>query len=107
MLVEELGDRLERLLGLGRAHIAVVVRMRLSFIDLQRGLDSGLSQLARHAHRAAEQEIARAGGGSGSGALRSASAFAGWPCRAPAPSAPAARVVAGPFALWRAVQKPV
>jgi hypothetical protein len=23
------------------------------------------------------------------------------------PSAPAARVVAGPFALWRAVQKPV
>jgi len=52
MLIEESGDLLERFLRLGRAHVAVVVGMRLPFIHLERRLDSGLAQLAMHAHRA-------------------------------------------------------
>jgi hypothetical protein len=46
MLVEKPGDLLERLLGLGRADVTVVVGVRLPFIDLQGGLDPGLTQLA-------------------------------------------------------------
>lgn len=53
MLVKEMGNLLERLFGLGRAWIAVVLSMRLGFEDLQHSLNSGLAQFAMHAYRVA------------------------------------------------------
>src|SRR5437868_3717643 len=61
VLVEEARDLLERLAALGRAWIAVVLRVRLAFVDLEQRLDAGLAQLAVHAHRVAEEQVAGAG----------------------------------------------
>jgi hypothetical protein len=60
VLVEEPGDLLEGFLGLRRTDVAVILRVRLALENLQHRVDAGLAQLAMHAHRAAEQQVARA-----------------------------------------------
>src|SRR5258708_39571927 len=62
MLVEEMRDLPNGVLGFRRVDVAQILGMRLTFEDLQHGLDAGLAQLAMHPHRIAEQEVARAGG---------------------------------------------
>src|SRR5258708_11115939 len=61
MLVEEMRDLPNGVLGFRRVDVAQILGMRLAFEDLQHGLDAGLAQLAMHPHRIAEQEVARAG----------------------------------------------
>ena len=46
MPIEEAGDLLERFAGFRSGVVAQVVRVRLAFEDLERGLDAGLAQLA-------------------------------------------------------------
>src|SRR5712691_5410311 len=45
-------DLVERLLGLGRADVAVVMRVGPAFEHLEHRFDPGLAQLAMHAHSA-------------------------------------------------------
>ena len=54
MLVEECRDLLERVLGLGRGDVTVVLRVRLALEYLQHRFDASLPQLAMHAHRVAK-----------------------------------------------------
>src|ERR1700750_3224801 len=60
MFVEEARDLFEGILGLRRGVIAIELRMRLALEDLQRSLDTGLTQLAMNPHGVAEQQVARA-----------------------------------------------
>ena len=60
VLIEEVSDLFERLFGLGRINVSRILRVRLALVDLQDRLDAGLAQLAMHAHRVAQQQIARA-----------------------------------------------
>ena len=61
-LSKNAGDFLESLFRFRRGIVAVIMRVRLAFIDLQRRIDAGLAQLAVNAHGVAQQEIARAAG---------------------------------------------
>src|SRR5450432_4448327 len=61
MLVEKSADLRECLFGLGRRGVAIELRVRLAFIDLQHRLDPGLAQLAMHPHGRTEEQIARSG----------------------------------------------
>ena len=54
VLLEEAANLPENLLRFGRAIVAQIMCMRLSLVDLQYGLNAGLTQLAMHAHRIAE-----------------------------------------------------
>src|SRR5438132_11102641 len=62
MLVEESSDFLERVLGVRRGIVAVILRVRLAFEDLQHGFYARLAELAMHAYGVAQQEVARAAG---------------------------------------------
>src|SRR5450432_2576711 len=62
VLVEEIRDVGEGLLGLRRVRGEGKLRVGLTFIDIQIGFDSGAAQLAVRAHGVAEEQIARAGG---------------------------------------------
>src|SRR5258708_28859828 len=65
MLVEEPCDLAERLLGLRREGIEIVLRVRHALEHLQIGLDAGAAQLAVGQHREAEEQVARAAGENG------------------------------------------
>jgi len=65
MLVEELGYLLECLLRLGRADVAIILRVRLALEDLKHGFDAGLAQLSMDAHGIAKKQVARAAGENG------------------------------------------
>lgn len=56
VLVEKSRDLVKRFLGLRRADIAVILRMRLAFEHLQRRFDPGLAQLAMHADGVRQQQ---------------------------------------------------
>src|SRR5215207_3344671 len=60
VLVEEGRDLGEDLLRLRRRVVAQVMRVRLALVDLQRGFDPGLPQLAMDPHRVRQKEVARA-----------------------------------------------
>src|SRR5262245_44813946 len=65
MLVEEAGDLAERLLGLRREGVEIVLRVRHALEHLQLGLDAGTAQLAVGEHGEAEEQVARAAGEDG------------------------------------------
>src|SRR5215510_7620812 len=58
MLVEEARDLLERVFALRHVGVAIPGAVRLALEHFQHGLDARLPELAVHAHRIAEQEIA-------------------------------------------------
>jgi hypothetical protein len=51
--------------GLGRIGIAGILRMRLAFEHVEIGDNAGLTQLAMHAHRIGQEQVARARGENG------------------------------------------
>src|SRR5215475_5601132 len=65
MRVEEAGDLAERLLGLRREGVEIVLRVRHALEHLQLGLHAGASQLAVGEHGEAEKQVARAAGEDG------------------------------------------
>src|SRR5271166_3273164 len=62
MLVEKLGDLAERDGGLGHAIVEQVLRVRLTFVDLELSFHPGRAERAMHPHRVAQQQVACAGG---------------------------------------------
>src|SRR5262245_31417399 len=65
MLVEEAGDLAERLLGLRRKGVEVVLRVRHALEHLQLRLHAGAAQLAVGEHGEAQEQVARAAGEDG------------------------------------------
>ena len=57
MAVQERADLGERFADLRNAIVAPVVRMGLTFVDLQKRIDAEVAKLAMHAHRVAEQQV--------------------------------------------------
>src|SRR6266700_7616668 len=58
--IEEFRDIGERFLGLWRIDVELVLRMRLTFIDVKIGNDAGATQFTMRTNRIAEEQIARA-----------------------------------------------
>jgi hypothetical protein len=56
VLVEETSDLLERLFGLGRGSVSVILGVGFALINLQYCLHARLAQLAIHTHCIAEVE---------------------------------------------------
>src|ERR1700676_100886 len=60
MLIEEVGDLSERLLGLGYAIVNLVLRVRRSFEPVEIRHYAGPAELPMHTDRIAEQQVSRA-----------------------------------------------
>src|SRR4249919_1688738 len=60
ILVEERRQLAEVFLCLGRVGIAGILSMRLAFEHVEIGDSAGLTQLAMHAHRIGQEQVARA-----------------------------------------------
>src|SRR6202043_2380381 len=65
MLVEKLGNLAERDGGLGQAIVEQVLRVRLTFVDLQLRLHPGRAERAMRPHRVTQQQVTCAGGQDG------------------------------------------
>src|SRR5271156_3711040 len=61
MSIEETRDFAEGLGGFRRRLVEQILRVRLSLVDVQRGLDASLAQLSMDAHGVAQEEIASPG----------------------------------------------